>query len=106
MSSISALTSGSIQYAGFTEQENGSLFFRPGQIFSVIIGSFANFLKERKFQDIDLGNLPLEPISTFKATADKERDKDRETRLAEIQALSLSTMTIFYEDISTDIHQM
>ena len=87
---------------GFESQKNAASFFRPGQIFAAQITSNFTFSNERKFRQVDFGNLPLEAVSNLEAQADRERVVDRTKRLAQIRKLPLKKMTRYCRDLPGD----
>ncbi|KAI1465809.1 uncharacterized protein F4812DRAFT_113077 [Daldinia caldariorum] len=87
--------------------EHRPQFFRPGQIFAAQITS--NWLlepKEREFEKVDFGNLPLEPTSLLEEKAAAERLENRARRLDQIRNLPLEKMVRYCEDVPGDSTQV
>lgn len=86
---------------GFEEQEkrNRATFFRPGQIFAVLITSSLVMQNDCSFRNVDFCRLPLEPISMLKAAVAEEYLEDRGRRLAQILSLPLQRMSLYCKEL-------
>lgn len=79
----------------YRKQTEPCLFFRPGQVFTLRIGS-EFFLKHK--ETVDHSNLPLEPIHILQERAEAVYLAKRKTRLNQIYQLPLSYLSSYCEE--------